>query len=216
MIKQCEWCKKEFSIRPAIIKRGQGKYCSKKCYGSANKTSVIVECSVCKKKFEIEQRRLKLGGKYCSRKCMGIANLGKPSGMTGKKQSEYQKQKAREIMLGNQYSKGNKPNSSSFEKGHKTWNKGIPFSKEVRAKMSASKQNGKNARWKGDKAKYGTIHDWVRTRKGRAREHLCEICNKKQAMDWSNKDHKYKRDLNDWQSLCRKCHYKYDKDNKLK
>ena len=212
MLKKCLMCGKEF--KTSNRKR---KFCGKECYGKSIRTSVLIKCKVCEKEFMVEQNKLKKGRKFCSRECMGVFERGKPSGMTGKKQSKYY----HKVMDGREpWNKGTKgimkKNNGSFKKCHKAWNKGIPFSKEVRAKMSANKRDDKNANWKGDNAKYGTIHDWVRTRKGKAREHICEICNERQAMDWSNKDHKYKRDLEDWQAVCRKCHYKYDKINNNK
>jgi len=214
---KCKICGGEFSARPSMVKKGLSKYCSKKCYGISKQNRISVKCGTCKKNFNVEVGMIKKGyGKYCSMKCRGLSQRGKPSGMTGKKQSEYQKKIIGEIAKGNQHAKGNPANSGSFKKGDKAWNKGIPFSKEVRQKMSDNKQNEKNHGWKGDKAKKATIHDWVRTRKGRAGSYKCEICKEKQAIDWSNKDHKYKRNLDDYQAICRKCHREYDKVNKLR
>lgn len=40
----------------------------------------------------------------------------------------------------------------------------------------------------------------------------CEFCGiKKNDMEWSNKNHKYKKDVrSEWQYLCRSCHSRYD------
>lgn len=100
---------------------------------------------------------------------------------------------------------------TEFTKGHIPWNIGKKMPLDIRKKMSANKRDEKNTGWKGDGARYRTKHDWVRTRKGRARDHWCGICKEKQAMDWSNKDHKYKRNLDDWMAVCRKCHFWWDK-----
>lgn len=70
-----------------------------------------------------------------------------------------------------------------------------------------------NVNWKGNKAKYGTIHDWVNYHRGKPCR--CEHCNtsdKSARYDWANISGKYKRDLNDWIRLCRKCHFNFDKD----
>lgn len=61
---------------------------------------------------------------------------------------------------------------------------------------------------------YTDVHNWVREQLGTPK--VCEIChtedeNKK--YNWSNKDHKYAKDLKDWQRVCIKCHRKYDEEN---
>lgn len=78
-----------------------------------------------------------------------------------------------------------------------------------------NQRNEKNPNWKGDKAGKSAIHYWVISNLGIPRE--CEICRTKIAkvFDWSNKNHLYKRNLKDWQRLCRPCHRKYDYDNQL-
>jgi hypothetical protein len=38
----------------------------------------------------------------------------------------------------------------------------------------------------------------------------CPNCNESKPLQLSNKDHKYRRILEDWQYLCRKCHSRYD------
>ncbi len=67
-----------------------------------------------------------------------------------------------------------------------------------------------NGMWKGSKAGYGAIHDFVRSRKKKPK--WCQYCKKRPALDLSNKSGKYKRNLNDWDYLCRKCHM--DKDGR--
>ena len=62
--------------------------------------------------------------------------------------------------------------------------------------------------WKGDNASYSSIHKWIN--KYKKKPLLCEHCGKEKKLDWANIDHKYKRNLNDWIALCRKCHIKYD------
>lgn len=73
----------------------------------------------------------------------------------------------------------------------------------------------KHHSWKGDNIGYWGIHRWLRTNFGPAKEYQCEHC-EKQASDWANKDHKYKRDRNDYIPLCRGCHLKYDYTNERK
>lgn len=63
--------------------------------------------------------------------------------------------------------------------------------------------------WKGDSAKIKAMHMWVVKHKGKASEHKCVDC-EKQAEEWSNKNHSYKRILIDYLPRCRKCHKKFD------
>lgn len=213
MKKRCLICGKGFETRPYLIRRGLGKYCSRICGGIARRDSREIVCEVCGKRFNVYKSRAE-NRKYCSRVCMGISERGKPSGMAGKKQSE----KFFSVMVGrtpwNKGTKGvMKPNITSFKKGNIAWNKGLPFPDKVRLKMSQNKQNEKNFNWKGENAKKMTKHAWVRNKRGKAKEYTCVICNERRAEDWSNIDHQYRRVLEDYRPLCRKCHYKYDKEN---
>lgn len=64
--------------------------------------------------------------------------------------------------------------------------------------------------WIGDEVGYGGLHSWVKKNLGK--QSLCEHCGdtEQKKYEWSNKDHKYRRNLDDWQRLCSKCHRKYD------
>lgn len=98
--------------------------------------------------------------------------------------------------LGNTYRRGKKhPN---------IWNRGIP------APLGELNQS-----WKGDNAGYSAKHKWVKEIKGSP--DTCEHCKKSgfksRQIHWANKDHKYKRNLNDWIRLCAKCHQTFDKIN---
>lgn len=69
--------------------------------------------------------------------------------------------------------------------------------------------------WKGDNVSYSTLHRWVVRYRGRPQK--CEFCGTTEAKvyDWANKDHQYKRNLDDWLRLCRSCHRNYDYENGL-
>jgi len=63
--------------------------------------------------------------------------------------------------------------------------------------------------------KYGTkeyrlIHLWINRTKPRSG--ICEDCKLKTNTGYSNISGEYKKEVEDWQELCDKCHYKYDKD----
>ena len=89
------------------------------------------------------------------------------------------------------YQKQN-PNLGSYKKGH------------------VGLKGKNNGWWKGNNVTYHHLHEWVNLYKGKANK--CEHCNTKsnKRYEWANKSHQYKRDINDWISLCKKCHSKYD------
>ena len=82
-------------------------------------------------------------------------------------------------------------------------------------KRSLAKIGNKNPNWKGDKVGYNALHGYIRKRK--TKPELCERCNKRPAFDLANISQKYKRELSDWEYLCRKCHMDGDgRNNKLR
>ena len=64
--------------------------------------------------------------------------------------------------------------------------------------------NDKNGMWKGDKVSYNGVHAWVR--KYKPKPEVCEICGIKEPKQIANISGEYKRDINDYQWLCTKCH----------
>jgi hypothetical protein len=60
----------------------------------------------------------------------------------------------------------------------------------------------------GKEAKIHTIHQWVRRRK--LKPNSCEICKINYPIDLANISSHYKRDVNDFKWLCRKCHMEED------
>jgi len=65
--------------------------------------------------------------------------------------------------------------------------------------------------WKGDNVLYGSIHDWVDYNLGKA-PRKCEHCKSEaeKRYEWASKSHKAKKDLDDYISLCVRCHRTYD------
>lgn len=84
-----------------------------------------------------------------------------------------------------------------FKKGIKPWNIG--------------KNGDYLPHWKGNNVGLDALHEWVERKLGKPRK--CEKCGTITAKkyDWSNKNHQYKRILSDWQRLCFRCHFLYDK-----
>lgn len=103
---------------------------------------------------------------------------------------------------------------TEFKKGNVPWNfdvKGIHLSPSTEFKVGEI-SNENHPGWKGDAVGYDGLHRWVKNRRGKANG--CEHCGKQDGkFEWANKSHEYKRELDDWISLCKKCHYQYDKAN---
>lgn len=65
-----------------------------------------------------------------------------------------------------------------------------------------------NPQWVGDKVGIVQVHTWMERELGRPDR--CSKCGKIGKVDLANKSNKYKRDPNDWEWLCRKCHMESD------
>lgn len=70
--------------------------------------------------------------------------------------------------------------------------------------------NEKHWAWKGDNAGYSSIHDWIDRRKGKASFCTFNKAHKSTKFEWASLSHGFKRDVNDYISLCPSCHRKYD------
>jgi hypothetical protein len=91
-----------------------------------------------------------------------------------------------------------KDNPTKFKQGDNPWNKGI--------KTGLIPVN-----FKHENVGYDALHDWVKRHKEKAI--CCEHCGHVGYLEWANKSHEYKRDLNDWIALCKRCHIKYDRES---
>jgi len=83
-----------------------------------------------------------------------------------------------------------------------------PCRKKRFCSKSCSRQGENNPSWKGDKVGIVQVHTWVSDKKGRPDR--CEKCQKVGKVDLANISQEYKRDLDDWEWLCRKCHMESD------
>lgn len=75
-------------------------------------------------------------------------------------------------------------------------------------KYKLSKLKSKNPMWKGDNVGYNALHAWVK--RNLIKPQVCSNCNQTKALDLANISQEYKRDLSDWEWLCRKCHMEKD------
>lgn len=57
---------------------------------------------------------------------------------------------------------------------------------------------------------YNALHKWINSHK--TKTGICMICNEKKETVWSNIDHSYRKDLEDWKELCFQCHEIYDRN----
>lgn len=69
-----------------------------------------------------------------------------------------------------------------------------------------------NGMWKGNSVGFSGIHLWLRRRKNMPE--FCESCETKPPTDWANISGLYKREVDDFEALCRSCHMK--KDGRMK
>ena len=84
----------------------------------------------------------------------------------------------------------------------------------IKARVAAKRNQEKeaNCMWKGNDAKYSAFHLRVKAERGCARNYGCTVCGRKDSdatYDWANLTGKYE-DINDYASMCRKCHRQYD------
>ncbi|OGD23336.1 hypothetical protein A2Z10_01435 [Candidatus Azambacteria bacterium RBG_16_47_10] len=75
MYAACAICKKEFYAKPSWIRKGWGKYCSKRCQFEGQKNGEIKQCFVCKK--EVYRSWKSLEGSeskkyFCGKSCQAI------------------------------------------------------------------------------------------------------------------------------------------------
>jgi hypothetical protein len=80
----------------------------------------------------------------------------------------------------------------------------------IRPRIRSKRFGESNHKWKGDSAKYGSLHNRLRTRFGTPQQ--CECCEtecKSVIYDWANLTGNY-QDIGDYKRLCRTCHNQFD------
>jgi len=139
---------------------------------------------------------------------MSIAAKKRCTPEWGKKSSEMSLKLWKDPIYRKRQSEAHKGQHSSpeteFKKGEAPWNKG----------KKSNRGEELHHNWKGDDVGYISLHQWVARHKEKPKK--CEFCESNRNLQWSNISGEYKRDLNDWQCLCAKCHYKFDRGGKKK
>jgi hypothetical protein len=85
-----------------------------------------------------------------------------------------------------------------------TRKKGWHHSKEWKQRMSERMSGKNNPAWKGDAVGRVALHEFVGNRK--PKPNMCESCHETTPRDLHNTPGTYKRNLEDWVWLCRRCH----------
>lgn len=74
----CQYCNSTFYEKPARVRDGKGKYCSKQCYGDARGRPIEKQCLVCSTTFKAFRKDIRKGlGKYCGYICYWATLKGK-------------------------------------------------------------------------------------------------------------------------------------------
>jgi hypothetical protein len=71
----CKICKKEFNAKPAHVRYGWAKYCSKQCHYAGLRTGSMEKCFRCGKEVYRERRmagRTKSGKFFCGKSCQTL------------------------------------------------------------------------------------------------------------------------------------------------
>ena len=74
--------------------------------------------------------------------------------------------------------------------------------------MKGRTEGNKHPFWKGENVGNHQLHRWIR--KYFPKPELCRDCKKVPPYDLANISQEYKRDISDWEWLCRKCHMMKD------
>lgn len=82
--------------------------------------------------------------------------------------------------------------------------RGYRHSEETKDKIRQTRLGEDNPMWKGDKVGYGCLHKWVKRHK--VKPDFCERCKVKPPREVASISGLYKRDIFDYEWLCRKCH----------
>lgn len=180
---------------------------------------MIKQCLTCNKEFRIKPYRADLA-KYCCHLCYQKTLHDKRPNRTGSKNHNWTGGKIKHICLvcnkeflawRNLDRKVCSVECQHINQRNKKPALGYHHTNKARENIGKAQRDEKNKNWKGDNTSYNAFHSWVKRRKGKPLMCIdCGITNKQKRLHWSNRDHKYKRDTNDYDARCPSCHKKYD------
>ena len=102
----------------------------------------------------------------------------------------------------------NLPQYKNFQQNYKDSMVNYKHDDTTKKKIGESNLGPKNGMWKGNKVSINKLHAWIRRHKPKPNH--CEKCKKAPPYDLANISGQYKRDINDFEWLCRSCHMKSD------
>jgi len=85
-------------------------------------------------------------------------------------------------------------------------------SPETREKIRQTKLGSRNAAWKGERAGYAAVHNWMHrhfTKTG-----TCGLCKRERRTEWANLFGEYRHVREDFLEMCVPCHRRYDRMRK--
>jgi len=192
----CKTCGKDF-----ITKDKRQKFCSPACFYATKKNrSTQRKCATCGNLF------ISSYAKYCSQNCYHQSHAG------------HSKIPFKDSEVAQLYLKGLgfKPLVKIFRAHTNTLKEALlregvkirPPSRAIHIRRGPEKIN-----WKGDSASYGAFHKRVVSLRGKPQ--YCEVCGDTSPgfrikYQWANLTGHYEN-VNDYQRMCQKCHYDFDK-----
>ena len=93
---------------------------------------------------------------------------------------------------------------------HTRWQNNT-FREQVKKRIGKANLGKNNGMWKGDDVSIKTLHDYMYRHIKKPVK--CQCCKKIDRLDLANISQEYKRELTDWEWLCRRCHM--TKDNRI-
>ena len=70
--------------------------------------------------------------------------------------------------------------------------------------------DAKKAKLTPNSPEYQRVHRWIVKQLGKANSCSVDTTHTSSRYDWSNISREYKRDIRDWQQLCKRCHILFD------
>lgn len=204
IIRHCEICRKEFRTHPYLVKRGYGKFCSRKCKGigtAGRRVKDNKKCLICGKSFYAPPCLFKTH-RFCSHGCRRLGLKGKPAWNKGLRAWKEWRKKNSEAK------KKDKKNTARLIAMNKS-RIGIPLKPE-----HAKKVGDILRQWDRSETEYRNLHKKIQRWLGTP--DTCTQCGKSgligKQIHWANKSGKYLKTKNDWIRLCQQCHILYDKN----